>query len=229
MKRPIIAAILLALCGAAGASPQVSGDGACGIRAVDNASFLTCIDDQAPQPAAPDDALNGAERLPPIPVDANRAWQLKQDLGARVLLVDIRGRAEVFYAGMPLGVDANVPLMEPAPSFAVDAQDGQLAMDFNTRFLERMDDTLRAAHLRHGDPVVLLCRSGELSAIAAKLMQEHGYLQVFVVTDGFEGRLAANADGTQVHRERGWKNAGLPWTASIDPRWIYSDRLAAAR
>jgi rhodanese-related sulfurtransferase len=223
MKKPLIAAVLLALCGAAGATPQVSGDGACGIRAVDNESFVTCDGDRAPSPAGTGDVLAVAASPPAISIDAKRAWQIKRDLGAQVLLVDIRGRAEVFYTGMPIGADANVPLLEPSRDFAFDAADGQLLMELNTHFLERMDALLNARDLGRSDPVVLLCRSGERSSLAARLLREHGYRQLFVVSDGFEGRLSANADGSEVHRERGWKNAGLPWTARVDVRWLYSD------
>jgi len=222
MNKTLVTALLLASCGAAGASPQVSGDGACGIRAVDNESFLTCDGDRAPPPAAPAEFVDYAGGLPAIAIDAKRAWQIKHDLGAQVLLVDIRGRAEVFYTGMPLGADAIVPFEEPSRDFAIDAQSGRLAMEFNAHFLERMDDLLNASDLSRSDPVVLLCRSGERSRQAAALLKEHGYRQVFVVSDGFEGALTASAEGGEARRERGWKNAGLPWTARVDPRWLQS-------
>jgi hypothetical protein len=45
-------ALALALANTAAAAPAVSGDGACGVRAVDNESFLTCEGDRAPEPAS---------------------------------------------------------------------------------------------------------------------------------------------------------------------------------
>jgi rhodanese-related sulfurtransferase len=123
---------------------------------------------------------------------------------------------------MPIGVDANIPFMEAGPGLAIDARTGLPAMDYNIRFLHRMDERLRAAGLRHGDPVVLLCRSGERSRLAAELMREHGYLQVFVVQGGFEGALASGTEEGE-----GWKSAGLPWTARIDPGWLYADAPAS--
>lgn len=53
MKRLPLYFLALALPIGAGATPTVSGDGACGVRAVDNESFLTCEGDRAPEPAAP--------------------------------------------------------------------------------------------------------------------------------------------------------------------------------
>lgn len=55
--RILIAAVALALANAAGAAPTVSGDGACGIRAVDNESFLTCEGDRAPEPVVTEEAV----------------------------------------------------------------------------------------------------------------------------------------------------------------------------
>ena len=229
MKKPLIAALLLALCGGAAAAPQVSGDGACGTLAVDNESFLTCTDGRAPLPVdgEAEPALSGHAEV--LPISARQAWKVKRDMGSRALLVDIRGRAEVFYTGMPLGADANVPFAEPAPDFAVDANTGQPRMAMNARFLDRIEELVTSAGLGRGDPVILLCRSGERSPVAARLMRGRGYLQVFTVTDGFEGPLAANAHGTFTRHEQGWKNAGLPWTARVDPGWLDAARSATVR
>lgn len=218
MDSKLLAVLLAALPGAAFATPQVSGDGACGIRAVDNASFVSCDGDRAPEPLGPVDESLRADFIAPMPVTATQAWRMKRDLGSRLLIVDVRARPEILFTGMPQGVDANIPFMEPGSDLAVDARTGMPAMDYNIRFLHRMDELLRASRLRHGDAVVLLCRSGERSRLAAELMREHGYLQVFVVQGGFEG---AHASGTG--EADGWKSAGLPWTARIEPGWLYAE------
>ncbi|MBK6982806.1 MAG: hypothetical protein IPH30_15735 [Betaproteobacteria bacterium] len=229
MKPFLIATLLLASGGLAAAAPQVSGDGACGTLAVDNESFLTCEGGRAPAPVddeagAPDAGATGI-----LPVTSRQAWKLKRDLGRRALLVDIRERAEVFYTGMPLGADANVPFLEPVAGFAVDNRTGEPEMTPNAGFLDRIDTLLESARLGRDDPVVLLCRSGERSRVAADMMRRSGYRQVFVVADGFEGPLAANADGTFTRRELGWKNAGLPWTARLEPGWLHAQRPSVPR
>jgi hypothetical protein len=189
MTKPFATAFLLALCGAAGAAPQVSGDGACGIRAVDNESFLTCEDGRAPVPVDADDTGD----LPaPMPISARQARQMKHDLGRRILLVDIRARTEFRHPGRPPVADARAPFMEPAPGRLFSASGGRGGMDFNPRFLERMDWLLANAGLRHGDPVVLMGESGDRGRLAAELMNEHGYLQVFVVPDRLPEHLRAD-------------------------------------
>lgn len=190
MERILATAIALALAGASAATPQVSGDGACGIRAVDNESFVTCIGDRAPEPVGPGDPGPALEPPAAMPISLKQARQLKRDLGGNALVVDLRGSAEAHYTGTPLRADAHVPFMEPAPGWILTAQ-GAIAMQFAPRFLEDMDAALRAAHLRHGDPVVLLCRSAECRREAPALLAEHGYGQLFVVTDGFPAPVAA--------------------------------------
>jgi rhodanese-related sulfurtransferase len=193
------------------AAPQVSGDGACGIRAVDNASFVSCEGDRAPAPVDNDTSLPAA-----LNVDAHGAWSLLRDFGRRVLFVDIRSRPEVLLAGQPQGIQAHVPFMQPDPNWEIDPHSGRARMAFDPAFLPRLDAKLTAAGLRHGDPVMLICRSGERSRLAAELMREHGYLQVFVVRDGFEGRLVDDEANGVPHREGGWRQAGLPWKDRVD-------------
>jgi rhodanese-related sulfurtransferase len=56
--------------------------------------------------------------------------------------------------------------------------------------------------------VLLLCRSGNRSALAAEAAAKAGFTQVFNVLEGFEGQL-----DSQQRRggEDGWRFQGLPW------------------
>jgi rhodanese-related sulfurtransferase len=56
--------------------------------------------------------------------------------------------------------------------------------------------------------VLLLCRSGNRSALAADAAAKAGFTQAFNVLEGFEGQLdAQQRRGTQ----DGWRFLGLPW------------------
>jgi rhodanese-related sulfurtransferase len=56
--------------------------------------------------------------------------------------------------------------------------------------------------------VLLLCRSGNRSALAAEAAAKAGFTQVFNVLEGFEGDL----DGAQRRgASNGWRFHGLPW------------------
>jgi rhodanese-related sulfurtransferase len=56
--------------------------------------------------------------------------------------------------------------------------------------------------------VLLLCRSGNRSALAAEAAAKAGFPQVFNVLEGFEGELDAQQ---QRGSQNGWRFHGLPW------------------
>jgi rhodanese-related sulfurtransferase len=151
-------------------------------------------------------------------ITAQQAWQMKLDPHDDTLLIDIRGRAEAYYTGLPAAIDAQVPFLEPAAGFEWNATLREPRLEFRTDFVAKVDRALRVAHLKHTDPVVLLCGSGDRAPVAALLLQEYGYSQVYVVRDGFEGSLERRADGSDPRTDGGWKNSGLPWTGRVFAR-----------
>lgn len=153
--RILMTAVMLAFATSAEATPTVSGDGACGVRAVENESFLTCDGDRAPEAVAMHGGGDGGFPAA-MAITARQAVQMKADLGSRVLLADIRGLAP------------------------------------GLRFLEIMDAALAGAGLRHGDPVILLGDSAREGSLAAELLREHGYQQIFAIADRRDERLAAD-------------------------------------
>jgi rhodanese-related sulfurtransferase len=56
--------------------------------------------------------------------------------------------------------------------------------------------------------VLLLCRSGKRSALAAEAATKAGFKHVFKVREGFEGELDARQ---QRGKADGWRFHGLPW------------------
>jgi rhodanese-related sulfurtransferase len=117
------------------------------------------------------------------PATAFAWWQSGQ-----ALLVDVRSQAEVDWVGFV--PDAPVVPWKQWPGMAMNAQfDAQL---------------LAAAQ---GQPVVLLCRSGQRSIAAAKRATELG-LVAYNILEGFEGD-----PNTQNQRglTGGWRHRGLPW------------------
>jgi len=51
------------------------------------------------------------------------------------------------------------------------------------------------------DPILVICRSGQRSQMAATLLQQEGYKNCINISDGFEGN---------VNVGHGWKNSNLP-------------------
>jgi rhodanese-related sulfurtransferase len=123
---------------------------------------------------------------------------LKANSG-HVLFLDVRTPRELTSSGLTPLIDANVPFKRVAA--------GGMQLEINPDFAAKTGKRLAAKGLSKNDPVVLMCRSGHRSAMAADLLTEAGFTQVYSVADGFEGNSAG---------DNGWKNSGLSWGYELD-------------
>jgi rhodanese-related sulfurtransferase len=140
---------------------------------------------------------------------------------SKVLFLDVRTPAEVAFVGMPAAADANVPYMVP-PDFPVwDAAKGTFKLENNSDFVPEVRRRLSAKGLGPDSTIVLICRSGDRSAGAANLLGEAGFGNVYSVVDGFEGDLTKDGPKAGQRAVNGWKNAGLPWSYSLDRSKMY--------
>jgi rhodanese-related sulfurtransferase len=77
------------------------------------------------------------------------------------------------------------------------------ALTRNPRFVRELE-----AKTGKHTPILLLCRSGKRSVLAAEAAAAAGFTQVYNVLEGFEGEI-------DEHRHRGgsdgWRHHGLPW------------------
>ena len=87
--------------------------------------------------------------------------------------------------------------------------------------------------------LLIICRDGERSILAAKDLIKSGFKNVYNVKDGFEGPLFPSFEDENRHkfyrqlalrnkipdynhrRFYGWQWWGLPWTYDIEPKYIY--------
>jgi rhodanese-related sulfurtransferase len=118
------------------------------------------------------------------------AWQLLA--GEQVQLVDVRTFEERKFVGHVPG-SVHVPWATGT------------SLTRNPRFVRELE-----AKLAGGKEavVLLLCRSGKRSALAAEAATKAGFTTVFNVLEGFEGEIDA-----QQHRggSDGWRFHQLPW------------------
>jgi rhodanese-related sulfurtransferase len=139
--------------------------------------------DQARQQAH-ETGLPYAGGVPPA-----QAWALVQ--GGHAVLVDVRSAEERKFVGQVPG------------SLAVPWATGT-ALTRNPRFVRELE-----AKVRKDEVVLLLCRSGKRSALAAEAATKAGFSHVFNVLEGFEGEI----NGVQQRGTAdGWRFRGLPWT-----------------
>ena len=121
-------------------------------------------------------------------VPPRAAWDLVQ--AGQAVLVDVRSAEERKFVGHVPGT-LHVPWATGT------------ALTRNPRFARELE-----AKVRKDEVVLLLCRSGKRSALAAEVAAKAGFAQVFNVLEGFEGEIdAAGHRGTA----DGWRFRGLPW------------------
>jgi rhodanese-related sulfurtransferase len=119
------------------------------------------------------------------PVDA---WRLVQ-LGAATL-VDVRTNEERKFVG-------HVPGQHVAWATGT-------ALTRNPRFVKEFESKLKDK----AAVFLLLCRSGKRSAAAAEALSKAGFVNVFNITEGFEGEINETQQRGQLG---GWRLHSLPW------------------
>ena len=71
------------------------------------------------------------------------------------------------------------------------------------------------------DILLIMCRSGDRSAMAVNKLAEAGFTNAYTVTDGFEGDKVTDPGSVFVGKrmKNGWKNSA-PWVYGIDPEKV---------
>ena len=140
-------------------------------------------------------------------LSAPEAFKMKSEGGGKVAMIDIRTRGEFLFIGAASPVDMNIPYMELDDPASWDKKNNRYGMSPNSDFVAAVDALMGRLNLGKADPLILICRSGDRSSVAANLLAQAGYTKVYSVDDGFEGDM-----GPDGHRDvNGWRNAGLPW------------------
>ena len=138
----------------------------------------------------------------------------------KVLFVDVRTAEEQLFIGVPEGLDG-------ATSFGImnygkwDEKKNTYLRYPNPDFLGQFEMWALDKGIDKNDPIVLICRSGDRSALSADLLARYGYTNVWSVVDGFEGDLAKDGPRKGQRAVNGWKNEGLPWTYTLDRKKVY--------
>ncbi len=156
---------------------------------------------------------------------ALEAAEMKQRLGGKVLMIDIRTRAEAMYVGMASAVDYLVPVLDFPEFWEWSDQTQEYIQQANPNFVKDIEARLLAKGLTKNDPVILMCRSGVRSNAASGLLAELGFKQAYTVIDGFEGDTAKDGEQKGQRVVNGWKNAKLPWSYKMDKARMYLDPL----
>ena len=119
------------------------------------------------------------------PIDA---WQLIQQQHA--ILIDVRTNEERKFVGY-IPQSLHIPWATGT------------AFNRNPRFLKELESKVSKDQI-----ILLICRSGRRSSLAAVAAFNAGFKHIYNVLEGFEGDIDANG---QRGKLGGWRHAGLPW------------------
>jgi rhodanese-related sulfurtransferase len=153
-------------------------------------------------------------------LSAKEAAAMKDSMGAKAFMIDVRTAAEVEYVGGADSVDANISYMVDDYT-TWDDKKARFAMSPNSGFLTKVSDAMSKAGLDKNSEVIVICRSGDRSARAADLLSNAGYTKVYSVVDGFEGDMGKEGAAKGRRAVNGWKNAGLPWSYNMTKSKMY--------
>ena len=154
-------------------------------------------------------------------VDSKEAYDLKMQLGDKVLFIDVRDPAEIKFTGFTDVADVNIPF-KMANIKKWNSKKSSLQMDTNPNFIADIEKALSDKNLTKDDAVIIMCRSGGTrGAPAANGLFDKGFKKVYVVTDGFEGGTLKKGDNKGWRLKNGWKNSGLPWSYKLNKEKMY--------
>lgn len=156
---------------------------------------------------------------------AAEAATMKQQQPSKVLLIDIRTRAEAVFVGVPALMDHLVPFLGFPEVWEWSDEKADFIQLSNTHFVQDVEKRLAQAGLDKNDAVVLICRSGIRSNHASGLLAQQGFKRAYTVIDGFEGDVAKEGERKGQRVINGWKNANLPWTYKLEKSKMYPDPL----
>ena len=190
------------------------------VTAALGAGFALQLPTHAAESAAPKPAT-GAASVPKVKattlglyLTAGQAYRKWKADPQKVKMLDVRTPEEYLFVGYaPMAW--RVPVARQ--TYEWDAAKQQYPMQLLPDFVERVA-TVAAPE----DTILVMCRSGGRSAIAANLLAQAGYRHVYNILDGMEGD-TVDDESSVFHGQRlknGWKNSGAPWTYKPSPERV---------
>jgi rhodanese-related sulfurtransferase len=145
-------------------------------------------------------------------VTAKEAYEKWKAEPEEVKILDVRTNDEYLFVGHP-AMAWNIPLY--FQSYDWDQAKQKFPMKPNPDFISKVKQIAKS-----DDIILVTCRSGGRSAMAVNQLADAGYKNVYNITDGFEGDKVEDSNSVFFGERKvnGWKNSGLPYTYSINPK-----------
>jgi len=146
-------------------------------------------------------------------ITSSEAYKMFKSDSENTFIVDIRTRAEYIFVGHA-SMAYNVPYL-----FWTPGKDEKSGYKKNSRFVSDF-----AEKFKKTDKILVMCRSGNRSVPACKLLEEARFVNIFEIPDGFEGDKISDKNSIYYGYRcvNGWKHDGLPWTYEIKEDLAYN-------
>jgi rhodanese-related sulfurtransferase len=144
-------------------------------------------------------------------VTSEEAYAMWKNEPGMVHILDVRTPEEYVFVGHA-EMARNIPLLFVKHEW--NPETSQFVVEPNPDFI-----TEAKRQFKLKDTLLVMCRSGDRSAMAVNALAKAGFVNVYNIFDGMEGDLVDDPRSKQ-HGKRvknGWKNCGAPWTYEVNP------------
>jgi rhodanese-related sulfurtransferase len=144
-------------------------------------------------------------------VTSEEAYEMWRGNPERVHIIDVRTPEEYVFVGHA-EMARNIPLLFVKHEWNADIK--EFVMEPNPGFIPRVKSLFAPT-----DTLLVMCRSGDRSAMAVNALAKAGFVNVYNIIDGMEGD-RVDDPGCVYHGKRmrnGWKNCSAPWTYEVNP------------
>ena len=144
--------------------------------------------------------------------EAYHMWKSNPD---KVNILDVRTPEEYTFIGHAAAAH-NVPSKVWTGKFDPASKD--FTLDDNPEFEARVKKLFSP-----DDTILVMCRSGQRSAVAVNRLAKAGFKNAYNILDGFEGDKVSDKSNPNYGKRMldGWKNSPAPWTYDLDPKLVY--------
>ena len=140
--------------------------------------------------------------------EAYKMWKSKPEI---VHILDVRTPEEYVFVGHA-DMARNIPLLYVKHEWNPETK--QFTVELNPDFIPEVKRQFKPT-----DTLLVMCRSGDRSAMAVNALAKGGFVNVYNIIDGMEGDTVEDPKSKH-HGKRmknGWKNCGSPWTYDVNP------------
>jgi rhodanese-related sulfurtransferase len=144
-------------------------------------------------------------------VTAEEAYAMWKNEPKKVHILDVRTPEEYVFVGHA-EMARNIPLLYVKHEWNPETR--QFVVEPNPDFIAEAKRQFKPT-----DTILVMCRSGDRSAMAVNALAKAGFVNVYNIIDGMEGDIVDDPKNKH-HGKRmknGWKNCGAPWTYEVNP------------